>query len=97
ALQGAHGCAGRPAHASAQAEEDRRTDDVPHRDVRDGDVFEQRAIHGFQGQPLTPLEDAVGYGDVAETAVGLGTELDSSGMGNMGVRVKTLVSAVEQR
>src|ERR1035438_2186081 len=96
-LEGAHGSARRPAHAAAQAQEDRRAHDIAHRDVRDGYVFQQRAIHGFQGESLTPLENAVRDGDVTEAAIRFGAEFDSPGMGNAHIRAKSLVSAIEQR
>ena len=68
----------RPAHARSQTKEDRRRGDIAHRNVGDGDVFEQRAIDGFERQSLAAFEHAVGDGDVLEPAVRLRPELDAA-------------------
>src|SRR5437763_4350206 len=66
-----------PARASAEAEEE-GDGHVSHRDVRDGHVFEERAVNGFEREAARVVEDAVGDGDVLEAAVRLGYVLDAA-------------------
>src|SRR5581483_2302833 len=58
----------RAAQASAEADEDWRSGDIAHRDVRDSDVFAKRAVLAFQSQSVAGIEDAVGDSDVFEAA-----------------------------
>src|ERR1019366_6864161 len=96
-LQGSHRRVIGTAHAVAQPQEDRRTDDIAHRNVGDGDVFEDGPVHRLQRQPLAAFEDAIGNRDVAEPAVGFGAELDAAGVGNADLWPELLVSAVQHR
>ena len=73
------GTAIRPAHAAAQAEEDRRVGAVAHGDAGKGDVFQQCAVDAFQREASAAIEDAVGDGDVLEAAIRFGAALDAAG------------------
>ena len=88
-----------PAQARAEAKEDRAADNVAHGDVGDGDVFQQRAVDRFESESLAALEDAVGDGDVLESAVGLGAALDAPGASDLavGLHRELLPCAVENR
>src|SRR5208282_2178621 len=83
------------AHAAAEAQEDGCRGNVAHGDVGDGDVFQQRAVDGFESESLTGFEDAVGNCDVLEGAVRFGAELDAAGAGVAGIEASEC--AVEQR
>src|SRR6266567_966787 len=96
APQHSNGYATRTAHAAAQAEENGGRNDVAHCYVRDGDVFEQPSIHGFQRQAITALEDAIGNRDVLEAAVRRGAEFDAAVPVDLGTGgVEALEAAVE--
>src|ERR1700683_4418566 len=69
----------RTAHPAAQSHEDWSRNNLAHGDIRDRDVFQHPAIHGFQRQSLAALEDAVRNRNVLETAVRLSAEFDSTG------------------
>src|SRR5262249_28968825 len=73
--------------------EDRAVGDIAHGDVADADVFQQCAVHGLERQPPAGIEDAVGDGDVFESAVGFGAKLDPTGAG---ASLADFVSAVEE-
>ena len=92
ALQGSDRPPVRRPQAPAQAHENGRADDVPHRNVGHRNVFQERAVHGFERQSLAAFEHAVGYGDVAKTAVGFRPELDAARAPG-----PPLVGAIEQR
>ena len=62
------------AKAGAEAKEERRAD-VAHGDVGEGDVFDNGAVDGFEREAPAAFKDAVGDGDVLETAVGFGADL----------------------
>ena len=70
----AYGSAFRTTHTSAQTEEKRHIDDVPHRNVSDGNVFQQCAIDGFESDPAAIFDHTIRNSDVAESAVALGSE-----------------------
>ena len=74
-----------------------QVDDVAHGDVGDGDVFEQCAVDRLEREALAAFEDAVGDGDVAEAAVGLGAALDAAGAADLvvGRPGELLAGAVE--
>ena len=74
---GAHRLFG-PAVAAVEAEEERRVDGVAHGVASDGDVFEQRAVGGFERDALGAFDDVAGDGDVAEAAVGFRAALDAA-------------------
>ena len=61
------------------------------------DVFQHRAVHGLEREPLASVEDAIGNGDVLESAVRFGAELDAPGAGNAEIRRETLEGAIQQR
>nr|GFC99306.1 hypothetical protein [Tanacetum cinerariifolium] len=95
APQRPHRRAGRAAHPGAQTQKNWRVDDVAHRDVADNHVFEQAAIHGFQGQAAAVFKHAVADGDVAEAAVRLGAALDAAGRIDGAVAHAHVVAAVD--
>src|SRR3984957_776916 len=97
AAQSTHRHAGRPAHAAAQAQEDGRGSNIAHRDVGDGDVFEQAAVDGFERESLTAFEDAVRNCDVLETSVRLGAELNAAVRVVLLARIESLERAIEER
>ena len=83
------------AQARSETEEDGAGDEIAHRDVGDGDVFEERAIFGFKSDALAALEDAVGDGGVDEAAVGFCSELDAAGVWHAIFGSELLEGAVE--
>jgi len=87
----------RPAQAGAKADEDGSIADVPHGDVRDRDIFHQRAIDRLEGQAAAVFKYTVRDGDVAETAIGLGAALDAPSRAvAKDVLIATFPGAVEQ-
>ena len=64
-------CGFRPAKPGAETEEERRAD-VAHGDAGEGDVFHERAVNRFEREAAAAFKDAVGDGDVLESAVGFG-------------------------
>src|ERR1700730_17616430 len=82
-------------HPAAQTEKEGNVDDVPHGDIGDGDVFEQRAIPRLQRDSPAILNHAVGYGDVTEATVAFRTEFDPPVAGNLGIRGEAFVSGIE--
>ncbi len=97
ASQRAHLGAFGTAHAGAQPQKDRRAGDVAHGYVADGNVLEQRAVHGLKRQPLAAVEYAIGNGDVLESAVRFGAEFDAAGARHAEVGGEALDCRVEQR
>ena len=75
---GADGGSIRGAHAEAEADENRGAEDIVHGDVGDGDIFDRRAVHGFQGQSSAMIEDAIEDVDVLESADGFGADFNSA-------------------
>jgi hypothetical protein len=99
APDGTGGHALRRAQATAQAEEKRRIRDVPHGDIRDDNVLDKCAIHGFECEAARPVEDDIRDGDVAEIAFRFRPDLDAAG-GSVAVGRGLdgpLVSGIEQR
>src|SRR5664279_2781840 len=82
---------GRPAQPRAEPQEDGATGDVAHGDVADGNIFQQCTIDRLQRDALRALEDAVGDGDVDESAVRLGAALDAPASGRL-----PLIAAIEK-
>ena len=90
--------AARATEARAEAKEERRADEIALGDVGDGDVFDERTVLGFDGQPHATFEDAVGDGDITEAAVGFGAELDAAIADRSGcVGSEFLEGAIEDR
>jgi len=87
----------RTAHSVAKTHKDRSVDYVAHADVVDCDVFEQRAIHGFEGDAVAAVQDAVRDRDAFETSVRFGSEFDAAIARHMGVCGKRFARAVEER
>src|SRR5579884_1116321 len=79
APQPSDGSTCRPAHAAAQTHENGQVGNAAHRDVADGNIFQQRAIHGLQRQSAAVLKNAVRDGNVPEPAVRFRTALDAAG------------------
>ena len=86
----------RAAGAIAQADEDRRVDDVAHGNVVDRDILDVAAVHALHGQAAAVVEDAIGDGDVLEAAVGFGAELDAAGPPARQPAASALEGAVQQ-
>src|SRR5579864_2585889 len=62
------------AHSAAQSKKQWHVGDVAHRDVGDGDVFKERAIHGLKRQSAATFDHAIRNRDIAESAVALSSE-----------------------
>src|ERR1700726_917449 len=88
------------AHARAETQENRRVANVAHCKPDHGDVFHDPAVYRLQREPAAALEDAVGDGNVPESAIRLRTALDAAGalpaVVLPGIR-KAFEAAVEQR
>src|SRR5258708_30321258 len=69
--------AGAPRPVS-KADKNRGIHDPTHGNIVDGDILDEAPIHAFDGEPATVVEDAIGDGDVLETAVGFGAEFDAA-------------------
>jgi len=78
ALHHTHGRTLGAAQTCTQAQEDRRIDNIAHRDIADHDILQMTAIDRLQGQATATLEDAVRDGDVLESATRLRAELDAT-------------------
>jgi hypothetical protein len=87
------------AHPVAEPQEDGRIGNFPHGDVGYRDVFDMRAIDGFESQTAGAVEDHVGDDDVTEIAFRFRADLDAPGGAVAVGRLfeRSLVSAVHQR
>ena len=92
------GAFGRP-HTAAQPHEDRGVGNLAHRDIRNRDVFNVRAVHGFQGEAARAVEDHVRDRDIAEVSFRFRADLDAPGRAvAVGCLFDgALVSAVQER
>src|SRR6202789_840412 len=79
-----------PAIPLIQPQKKRRIHRVPHRDVRDRDVFHISPIAGLKRYPLRPLAHAVRNRDIPEPAIRLRPALDPSIARNMYIVPKLL-------
>jgi hypothetical protein len=79
AADGADGCALGAAGAVAEEDEDRGVGDIAQGEVGGDDILDDGAVDGLEGEAAGAVEGAVGDGDVAEVAVGLGADLDAAG------------------
>lgn len=52
------------------------SDHIAHRDVRNGNIFQQATVHRLQGEAVAMIENTVRDRNVLEAAVRLGPELD---------------------
>jgi len=69
--------ASRSTHSRAQAEKEGGVNYSAHGQICNRDVFDLRAIDALERKPPASIEDAVGDGDVLESAIGLGAALNS--------------------
>src|SRR5215471_2438203 len=67
------------AHARPQAQENRRVTDIAHGNPDHRNVFYYSAINGLQRKAAAAFEDTVGDGNVPESTIRLGAELDPAG------------------
>src|SRR6266404_4931246 len=66
------------AHSGAETDKQRHVGDPPHRDVADGDIFQQPSVNGFQSYAAAIFNHAVRNGDIPESAIAFSAKLDAA-------------------